>query len=116
MFMLYNKKWDKELKPELNPVQQTLLKMAEVLEQRGWCQFRVENKEGALCLFGSLRVAVYGSVFNWNPPTPEAFELFQGVVKRLHEHCGLNITGWNNSIARDKTEVINMLRDLAASE
>jgi hypothetical protein len=54
--MLYDKKWDTQI--DIDLPSQILIKAAEVLEQRGWCQDQVVNHAtGSVCLAGAVLLA-----------------------------------------------------------
>lgn len=103
--MLYDTKWDKEVKV-VDEVGQILLKMADYIEKHGWCQGRLENPCGAVCARGALFKVTTNPVY-------------QNVEARLSKCVGgerdpvNNVVNWNNAPERTKEEVVAMMRHAA---
>lgn len=106
--MLYDKKWDKELpvtapEKKLEPWQETVKSMIEVLETRGWCQGRIRDGQ-RVCLGGALRLATTGSTIKvFSDEATVVWEL-------LSDRLGTRAWVWNDTKGRTKEEVIDFLK------
>ena len=102
--MLYDKKWDKEVKVG-DEVGQALLKAADYIEEHGHCKGVLYNDEGAVCFRGAF-IKI------------EALELLDLAELRLKDlgvpHKGyMGVVDWNNAPERTAEEVIAMMRHAA---
>jgi hypothetical protein len=101
--MLYDERWDR--KPAVDECGQMLLRAADYIEEHGWCQSRVMDKEGRVCLLGAI-LYVGGTGLDFMPRVEKAAGIGQG---------GL-IACWNNAPGRTKQEVVDVLRRAAYTE
>jgi hypothetical protein len=87
------------------PWQENLLKAAQYIREHGWCQHRMEDTDGRVCLVGaikrtlgmSLDSLVFGIEFN-------KMDTFIG---------DKDLGGWNDNPSRTKEEVIAALEGAA---
>ena len=96
--MLYDKKWDKEVKV-VDEVGQALLKAADFIEEYGWCQGRVEESDGRVCMLGAISYVTDG---HWNSP-----------YKKIASLLGVPGSVWNDRPERTAEEVTAFLRHAA---
>jgi hypothetical protein len=77
-----------------------LLKSAEMIEDRGWCQGNFEDKQGRMCLMGALKAAA---------PGMEAM----GAYIRLRDYLGGSVMSWNDGTCQSQDEAVAKLRAAA---
>lgn len=101
----------KRLAPALDDASRLLLKAAELIEERGWCQRQQEDAKGRLCILGALHYAEGGS-----PMTPFGAVAYNA-RNRLMDVLGIWMLGrdWNDKPGRTAAEVIAKLRAVALS-
>lgn len=82
---------------------QVLLKAAELIEERGWCQFTSEDAEGHICLRQAINIAAMPGFYACD------------AVFRLGRFLGTNLIAaqFNDTPGRTKEEVIAALRAAA---
>lgn len=97
--MLYDPKYG------LDGVGKLLWQAADLLEECGWCQHRIEDDYGRMCLVGSIQAALRMS--------QRADPVFcHAVVYRLKRRLELPVQ-WNDQPERTQEQVVDMLRELA---
>jgi len=79
-----------------------LLRAAEILEERGWCQGHYRHG-GAFCAMGAIKEAA--------PLNSEAMNALDALSRRVEPH----VAAWNDHPSRTASEVIAKLREVAAS-
>ena len=88
------------LKPELDEASKELLAMADKMERDGWCQYKVVDAHGRVCIVGSHIGYEYVEV-----------------MFRLRANLGVASNGgvidWNNAPGRTQAEVVAKLRSVA---
>lgn len=93
---------------------EVLLRAADILEQRGWCQYEQESPDGRLCLYGAIFTARHGSAM------PEQERSNDDGWNRDAHTLGFPSAGaavsWNNAEDRTAAEVIARLRSAAEQE
>jgi hypothetical protein len=90
--------------------QEVLLKAAELLERRGWCQNELTNPEtGAYCVLGALQTVCLVDYFIES----EAREILRNKVYGEPPETG-SLVDWNDEPGRTATEIISTLRAAAA--
>jgi len=95
--------WDPSKdKPIVDKTGECYLKAIEIIEQKGWCQGKLMNNQGEVCMAGAIQMATYQSV------------ALQGkALKLMHKTLGTLISRWNDAPERTKDEVIAKLREIA---
>lgn len=87
-------------------VKEVLLKAAEIIEERGWCQGSYNKETGEVCAKGGLRKAV-----GWPHQDGEGY---YGALDALYTLIGAGtILSWNDTPGRTKSDVITALRQAA---
>jgi hypothetical protein len=84
------------------PVSTVLRNAAELIEKKGWCQFRFLDEDGGTCLAGAGEASAK-SVSGWW----QAREF-------LHRYLDIDPTIWNDAPERTQAEVVAKLREAAA--
>ncbi len=108
--MLYDKRWDAQVKVATEPWRALLLNAAEVLETVGHTKGRSYcYQTGAVCLVGALNMADHGTPINEYPYPPTLRE----VRVRLFDKVGQPLPLWNDTPERTAGEVIALLRETA---
>jgi len=100
--MLYDKKWDKEIKTE-EPWRQHLRDAAAYMRQHGWCRFETEDDLGRVCLLGALMKT-------------ENMVASQVSSLQLRKLIDMGIPGWNDFICKSKEQAVAMLEAAAEME
>lgn len=116
--MLYNKNWDYKL----NPVADTLMKAADLLEKYGHAKHVRVDADGSMCFLGALNAA-QGQHSPMGPDTPLTHLASEATAKVLgleHRHDGVEdyrhaVANWNNAPERTDKQVINAMRKAAKS-
>jgi hypothetical protein len=109
--MLYDKKWDKEVK--VDKVGQVLLKAADYIEKHGWCQKEAFSPDGRACMLGGIYAACGGEFREAGliDTPPNYDKAVERIVKFAPE-----LGGWNDQPHRTKNEVVAVLRKAAYAE
>lgn len=116
----------------MNPEQEAqakadLLAAADLIEQRGHCQFVYENQKGCLCASGALQLAISGSSNDlytrsgrsdvagdgWARRFADACLLAKREVHKTHRHL-YDIISFNDAYGRRAAEVVALLRRAGA--
>jgi hypothetical protein len=93
----------------LDDASKLLLKAADLLEERGWCQKKA-YKDGKACLVGAIHIAHLGGVPNsLNPWEPQS----QAAHDRVRDALGRAPAFWNDDAGRTQAEVVSKLRAVA---
>lgn len=100
--MLYDERWDR--KPAVDECGQMLLRAADYIEEHGWCQHKLKDDEGRVCLLGAIW-KVDGEGLNFMPRVDRAAGVDAG-----------GLISWNNALGRTKQEVVDVLRRAAYTE
>ncbi|SRR5258706_12465283 len=95
--MLWDPNKDKKMVDEIG---ECYLKAIEVIEQRGWCQGRLMDNQGKLCIVGAIQMT--------NAP----YNTKNYALRLLHRTLGL-AGHWNDAPERTKGEVIAKLKEIA---
>lgn len=93
---------------ELDDVSRRLLRAAEIIRERGWCQGALE-RNGAHCVLGAINFASSGNYMDRDGIGQDAFS-------RLGAHLKVSCQGvvsWNNAPRRTASEVIAALEAAA---
>lgn len=101
--MLYDKRWDQQLKPiELPPERQALLAAAEYIEAHGWCQ-KFWSRRGEVCAVTALNETdSYGHT-----------SVGKAARRLFFDINGTTLMEYNDAVGRTKQEVISALRATA---
>lgn len=104
--MLFDTKWDKSIEApvELESWRGALLKAADIIRRRGWCQHQASS-HGRVCLLGALSVATGGK------PSTMKGDIFCEAERKLCDN-GFH-PAWNDNVGRTKAEVISALEETA---
>lgn len=86
--------------------EETLLAAADVINQRGWCQGELKDKNGAVCAMGAIC-----SVAQWQ--SREALDAHRLLIAEIG--CG-TIVGWNDAPERTAEDVILTMKKAANHE
>lgn len=82
-------------------------KAADLLQKYGWCRFKLKDNEGQMCIWGAIGKVVDGNPFKASTKTHE-------MLKPLTQFTGgQHAVEWNNHIAKDKRQVVALLRKAA---
>lgn len=116
--MLYNKNWDYKL----NPVADTLMKAADLLEKYGHAKHVRVAPDGSMCFLGALNAA-QGQHSQMGPDTPLTKLASEATMKVLGlkiQNDGIQdarhaVADWNNEPWRTGQEVIDAMRKAAKS-
>lgn len=101
---------------ELDAVSNLLLKAAALIEKHGWCQNRLEDQQGRMCLRGAIGMAAAGNAHFFHGGE------WVGVAKEADQRVHNAISGgkawecpgmWNNERGRTQEEVVAKLRAVA---
>lgn len=98
--MLLDPKWDKEIK--IDEVAQVLLDAADYIDKHGWCQNKLEDDDGRVCVMGAL--------YRVNTPWSAYSKLFRHLSVNIKV---LDVPFWNDAHGRTKEEVVSVLRKVA---
>lgn len=102
--MLYDKRWD-DIKVQFESWRVLLLRAAELIEIRGWCQRQTVDKHGGICTLGAIDTAARQLNFEWI--------IESAARKALEAVIGSSIPEWNDSPGRTKAMVVMVLRRAA---
>lgn len=101
-------------KPVVDEIGERLLKAAQIIRERGWCQGIAEMRSGEVCAFGAiLQTGRYDTV------GIDAYVRLSDFVATLDHKClpesaGTNfVARWNDHPSRTKAEVIAALEAAA---
>ena len=103
-----------EVQHELT-VSDVLLRAADLIEERGWCQWIQEERDGSLCIAGAIAVAS-GGIASSRATMGSNGPLYWPAVQRFCEFVGEPNPGparWNNAPERIKSQVLTALREAA---
>lgn len=93
---------------EQESIRTILRRAADLIEQRGWCQHRLQDSQGRLCFNGGIMAAIGMTNFvNAKPLIGLPASEF------AFERLGGEPAYWNNAPERTKEEVVAKLRELA---
>lgn len=109
--MLYDKKWDKEVK--VDEVGEVLLKAADYIEKYGWCQSVAFSPDGRACLLGGIYAGCGG--FSRDKVLPDVPPNYDNAVSRVAKFAP-DLGYWNDQPCRTKDEVVAVLRKAAYAE
>ena len=90
------------LKPELDEASKVLLRAADLIEDRGWCQRALEDDMGRYCAIGAILQV---------PGTTD--ERSVAATRLMKSICERDVAVWNNAPGRTKEEVVAKLRAVA---
>jgi hypothetical protein len=93
-----------------DPASQMLWDAADYLEEHGWCQFVLKDKDDRVCAVGALQAVA--DVRGWWHPGPDEHQRMRDhcvAVGRLQRIVG-EVHVWNDVPGRRKKEVVDMLR------
>ena len=116
--MLNNEAWG------LNDVGRTLLKAANLMDERGQAKHTVEDQQGRLCIQGAVYMALTGnsSQAGKSGLDEKCFEALAEKIKKISDNTaykddGCNNTAhvcsWNNRSKCTKEEAVNLMREVA---
>ena len=91
--------------------QEILLRAAELIEKRGWCQDRYSNDKGCLCPLGAMRVA---TGYRAGTENEQCLGKIRPAVFRIGDLDNCNISDWNDAPGQTKENVIATMRACAA--
>lgn len=92
-----------------------LLRAAEIIEERGWCQGRQEDDQGRVCFHGAISIAWHGRTHG-TVPRDVYLERIQPILVALGvdpQEIEFGAASWNNAEGRTKEEVQAALRQAA---
>jgi hypothetical protein len=101
-----------------------LLDARDVLRDRGWCQFQLEDANGRVCVNGAIAVAMDGDAMGKRIQYGSRFEKpWLEAQASLQQATGVsnawNVPTWNNTPGRtqaDVEEALEIAASLSASE
>ena len=73
--------------------------MANILEEKGWCQHAWVNQDGARCALAAF----------WEVAPMESWGILRN---KLQDHLGCNISVWNDASWQTKENVLRTLRSI----
>lgn len=95
----------------LEPWRELLLKTADEIENRGWCQGRPENLSGQVCFIGGMAYASGATdPDSWNF---DASKIATLAYVRFREFLYGDPVSWNDAVGQTKENVINTIRKCA---
>lgn len=56
---MYLKELLPETEPKVDAIGERLLKAAQIIRERGWCQGQLRHESGAVCAMGAIEIAAY---------------------------------------------------------
>lgn len=112
--MLFNPKWNTWSEAGLDDWRQTLLKAADLIEQRGLAKHIREDARGQLCVHGAAMAVAETGNASGNESCAAVHGLFRYLASqgetRVH---AAGCAHWNNVPARTQHEVVEALRAAA---
>ena len=93
-----------------------LLKAAQILDERGWCQGSLRDSEGRVCIAGAVRLALFGQTISLEYMDYIIYrEKLKSIQKVLYNHPlgPLAIPFFNDKIAETKEECVKLLMEAA---
>jgi hypothetical protein len=105
--MLYDKKWDKEVKV-VDEVGKMILKAADWLEEHGWCQGWMDDDRGRSCAMGAV----------WN--VTKDMKIYVVAARRIGRAASIDygspssVVRWNDKPGRTAEEVMAIMRHAAS--
>ena len=106
--MLYDKKWNQEVK--VDEVGELLLKAADVVERKGWCQCRLRTPSGRVCVMGAVLVAHGEDIETPFYDHPYWLDKAMGRIQNVTNRWPPE---WNDQGGRTAEEVVSVLRQAA---
>ena len=104
--MLFDPKWEAPVTGKTpEPWRDALLKAAELIEQRGWCQDFLENSRGQVCALGAMDMLEHSMEFDW----------MRSLMALEIEIGSASIADWNDNPSRTQAEVLAAFRAAANS-
>lgn len=91
----------------MSSVKDDLLKAADIIEERGWCQGNWKNGQGQLCILAALETATT------ERGRPNSLRPAIVAVKARIGIANGSLAQWNDSPFRTKDEVLAALRSAA---
>ena len=89
-------------------------RVADTIAERGHCRNELTDENGAVCLAGAIHCVIHGDPFVHFEHRTEAVAALETVSKRLRLRGDASFAVyWNNEIAKDGQEVIDVLRKIA---
>ncbi len=107
---------------DATPIADLYREAAGVIERYGWCQDRLVDEAGRLCVLGAIGVAVIeanGSMADWDAAKPPISDYLAGELRRLgvakHPSTGPRapVPRWNSLVCQSGLEAAAMLRTVA---
>ena len=104
--MLFDPKWEAPVTGKTpEPWRDALLKAAEIIEQRGWCQGLLESSSGQVCALGAMDMLEHSMEFDW----------MRSLMALEIEIGSASIADWNDNPSRTQAEVLAAFRAAANS-
>lgn len=97
------KKFGEVTEPKVDKVGQVLLDAADYIEKHGWVRGSFHNSEG---------VCIWGAILMVRKPNSIVTD---ACLQRMYKTTGQGIIGYNDFTAKNKQEVIAMLRKAAVN-
>ena len=114
--MYVEQKTDGEVTPSKTS-RNVFLRMRDLINERGWCQHEVQDKNGRVCLVGAYDLVAGVTFTDHGVTVNEDFELtdtFQdSAYWKLGEATDWSVPKWNDAPGRTQAEVIVLLERLA---
>ena len=91
-----------------------LLRAAELIEEKGWCQYHGVDHEGGVCVIGAITMVNNSDIMGNNS------NIFENdkYIHLVEDYLGIahfSIWCWNDAASRTKEEVVAALRGAAYS-
>lgn len=80
---------------------------ADLLQKNGWCRHKLQNDQGHMCILGAISQVVDGDAYAASNDT-------HNMLTPLAQFTGgKHPVEWNNHFAKDKRQVVGLLRKAA---
>lgn len=96
-------------------ISDVLSRAADLIEQRGWCRWIQEERDGSLCIAGAIAIASGGTASS-RASCGEGGPLYWPAIQQFIKFVGVKDCGpapWNNDPDRTKSQVLDTLRAAA---
>lgn len=100
--MLQDPKWDEvKVQPKLDAVGEHLLRAADYIKEKGWCQGSLCDNNGRVCVEWALI------------QTNDGKKAFDKSYTKVMNHLKMRPATWNDALATSGEEVVAKLREIA---
>lgn len=94
---------------ELDEASRVLLRAADLIERRGWCQNTLYTPDGALCIMGAFNAIATNNKWQFTADNP-VWKAYERLYASLNNE---EPAVWNDEKHRTKFQVVAKLRALA---